>query len=90
MINAPRRGKVPMIADGGPDIPDMLPGGSLIIGSRSGIPGIASLGSDDQHGWRLGSATGSGISGTGGGLRGRPGADRVRYAPYLMASGSWS
>jgi hypothetical protein len=32
MINAPNGGKVPMIADGGPDIPDLRPGGLSIIG----------------------------------------------------------
>jgi hypothetical protein len=49
MITAPNGGKLPMIADGRSDIPDLLPGGLLIIGRRSGIPGVTAAGSDDQR-----------------------------------------
>jgi hypothetical protein len=45
MITAPNGGKVPMIADGGPDIPDMPPRGGVanasVVHGGSGSWGIS-------------------------------------------------
>jgi hypothetical protein len=77
MITAPIGGKVPMIATDGPDIPDLLLGGLLIINASGAQRSTAGSGN-------------GGISGAGAASRGSAGADRIRYALYLAASGSWS